>query len=394
MNENISFPLRYFLCFFLYLVFFLPAIGEAHWADDANYPKWAQRGRIVYLYEIAFRKNLDESLTTVEDMKAEGVTPYIHAFTPHWPRSDDQTGLQRLKSMGIPVDVRVEGSLFFENEIIDRWAFVHGEFRPGGWWYNHAWRTNFDWYRIWPESVRAATRKRNGDEKLSYAGHRVTVRREGSPFAPEHRAVRSQQIDWLLTGKDPIPHVPMRSYENPSDPMTPYPMLGQYGGLWYDNPSSAPSYDVASQEAWKRHFQEKFGQDLWDPPSHPDVNVRREWARFWGDAWADYYLWRKRYQNELLSDRGTPFCFTSGNFSFISHPHGTIEFYLGKKGVVDMLGPSEYRPAFNRGRFHFLTKTAMAATHGRPAGKFRCNGLSIAESLATAGTIVYWPSIG
>ena len=55
------------------------------------------------------------------------------------------------------------------------------------------------------------------------------------------------------------------------------------------------------------------------------------------------------------------------------------EFYLAKQGVVDMLGPSEYEPDFNRGRFHFLIKTALGATHGRPAGKFYANDLEIAH---------------
>jgi hypothetical protein len=185
----------------------------------------------------------------------------------------------------------------------------------------------------------------------------------------------------------------MRPYENrhAQDPKVPYPMLGHYSGLWYDNPCSAPSYDVASRVAWEKHFRDKFGVAIWDPPSHPDHNVRREWARFWAEAWTDYYLWRKQRQDELLRRRGRAFCHTAGNFSFISHPHGTIEFYLANRGIVDMPGPSEYVPGFCRGRFHFLIKTMLAVTHGRPGGKFYPNDLQIAESLAVAGTNTYRP---
>ena len=362
--------------------------ATAHWLDDPRYPEWAQRGRIVYLDHTAAT---EEDFALVERYKAEGATPFIHAFTPHWP--NDVQLVQRLVASDIPVDVRVEGSLFFEDDHVDRWAFVHGKFLPGGWWYNHVWRTNFDWYRLWPESLRATTRKRNGDEKLAYSGHPVTVRREGSPLAPEHRSVRGKQIAWLLAGVDPLPDVPMRPYENrmAKDPAVPYPMLGRYMGLWYDNPSCEPSYDMACRAAWEKHFKEKFGVELWDPPTHPDANVRREWARFWAEAWVDYYRWRKQYQDELLQRRGRPYCFTSGNFSFISRPNGTAEFYFAKRGVVDMLGPSEYTTTFNRGRFHFLIKTALAASHGRPAGKFYPNDLQIAESLAVSGTNTYRP---
>jgi len=365
------------------------ALAEAHWVDDPRYPIWAQRGRIIYLDHTGAN---ERDLAIVERLKAQGATPFIHAFTPHWPH--DAQIVERLERGGIPVDVRVEAGLFFEDDHVDRFASIHGRFLPGGWWYNHAWRTNYNWYRYFPESVRGTTRKRNGEEKLAYAGHRVTVRREGSPLAPEHRGARAKQIEWLLTGADPLPQVPLRPYENPSakDPKVPYPMAGHYSGLWYDNPCSAPSYDVASRAAWERHFREKFGAELWDPPSHAHGAVRREWARFWAEAWADYYLWRQRLQNELLRKRGKPFCLTAGNFSFISHPHGTIEFYLAKRGIVDMPGPSEYVPGFCRGRFHFLIKTMLAATHGRPAGKFYPNALQVAESLAVCGTNTYRPA--
>ncbi|HPD17113.1 MAG TPA: hypothetical protein PLE19_19390 [Planctomycetota bacterium] len=366
----------------------VPHLVQGHWLDDPRYPDWAQRGRILYLDGT---RATEEHLALVERYKAQGATPFIHAFTPHWP--DDAAVVERLDKAGIPVDVRVEGSLFFEDDHIDRFAFIHGRFLPGGWWYNHAWRTNYDWWRLFPESIAATTRRRNGDEKLGYAGHRVTVRREGSPLAPEHRSVRARQIAWLLAAIDPLPSVPMRPYENPhaKDPKAPYPMLGHYAGLWYDNPGSAPSYDVASRAAWEKHFREKFGVEIADPAAHPDPNVRREWARFWADAWADFYLWRKAYQNELLAKRGKPFCHTAGNFSFIAQPHGTAEFWFAKRGCVDIFGPSEYVPEWCRGRFHFLIKAAMAASHGRPAGKFYPNDLQIAESLAVCGTNTYRP---
>jgi len=362
--------------------------AHAHWLDDPRYPDWAQRGRMIYLDHTMAN---ERDLAIVERLKAEGATPFIHAFTPHWP--DDATVVARLEKAGIPVDVRVEASLFFEDDHVDRFAFIHGRFLPGGWWYNHVWRTNYDWWRVFPESIRATTRRRNGDEKLGYAGHHVTVRREGSPLAPEHRGARGKQIAWLLARVDPLPNVPMRPYENQhaKDPKVPYPMLGHYSGLWYDNPSSAPSYDVASRAAWEKHFLQKFGVEIPDPAAHPDPAVRREWARFWAEAWANYYLWRKAYQNELLAKRGKPFCHTAGNFSFISHPHGTAEFYFAKRGCVDMFGPSEYVPTWCRGRFHFLIKAAMAATHGRPAGKFYPNDMQIAESLALCGTNTYRP---
>jgi len=364
------------------------SVARAHWVDDPRYPDWAQRGRIIYLDHTMAN---ERDLAIVERLKAQGATPFIHAFTPHWP--DDMAVVERIDRDGIPVDVRVEGSLFFEDDHIDRFAFIHGKFLPGGWWYNHAWRTNYNWWRDFPESIRATTRRRNGDEKLGYAGHHVSVRREGSPLAPEHRSVRAKQIAWLLNAIDPLPNVPMRPYENmgAKDPKIPYPIIGHYSGLWYDNPSSAPSYDVACRLAWEKHFREKFGVELWDPASHPDPAVRREWARFWGEAWADYFLWRKACQNECIAKQGKPFCLTAGNFSFISQPHGTLEFYLAKKGVVDMFGPSEYVPEFCRGRFHFLIKAAMAATHGRPAGKFYPNDMQIAESLALDATNTYRP---
>lgn len=369
------------------LLLALPA-ARAHWLDYPRYPDWAQRGRMIYLDGT---RATEEHLALVERYKAQGATPFIHAFTPHWP--DDPAIVARLERAGIPVDVRVEGSLFFEDDHIDRFAFIHGRFLPGGWWYNHAWRTNYDWWRLFPESIAATTRRRNGDEKLAYAGHYVTVRREGSPLAPEHRSARAKQIAWLLAGVDPLPNVPMRAYENPraKDPKVPYPMLGHYAGLWYDNPSSAPSYDVASRVAWEKHFKEKFGVEIADSAGHPDPAVRREWARFWADAWADYYLWRKQLQDDLLRKRGKPFCHTAGNFSFISQPHGTAEFWFARRGCVDMFGPSEYVPEWCRGRFHFLIKAAMAASHGRPAGKFYPNDLQIAESLAVCGTNTYRP---
>ncbi|MBM4030584.1 MAG: hypothetical protein FJ291_02225 [Planctomycetes bacterium] len=372
----------------LFLAFGFAPSAWAHWLDDPRYPDWAQRGRIIYLDAT---RATEEHLALVERLKAQGATPFIHAFTPHWP--DDAAVVARLGRAGIPADVRVEGSLFFEDDHIDRFAFIHGRFLPGGWWYNHAWRTNYDWWRLFPESVRATTRRRNGDEKLGYAGHHVTVRREGSPLAPEHRSARAKQIAWLLAGVDPLPDVPMRPYENQhaKDPKAPYTMPGHYSGLWYDNPGSAPSYDVASRAAWEKHFKEKFGVEIPDPAGHPDPAVRREWARFWADAWADYYLWRKAYQNELLAKRGKPFCHTAGNFSFISQPHGTAEFWFAKRGCVDMFGPSEYVPEWCRGRFHFLIKAAMAASHGRPAGKFYPNDMQIAESLALCGTNTYRP---
>jgi len=365
------------------------SVVDAHWTDDSRYPAWAQRGRIIYLDGTQAN---EQDLAIVEQLKAQGATPLIHAFTPHWP--NDPALVQRLERAGIPVDVRVEGSLFFEDDHIDRFAFVHGNFRPGGWWYNHVWRTNYDWWNCFPESMRATTRRRSGDEKIAYLGHRVTSRREGSPLAPEHRSPRAKQIAWLLSGVDPMPDVPLRPYENQQakDPKVPYPMLGFYSGLWYDNPSTGTSYDPASRAAWQKHFREKFGVDIWDPPSHPDVNVRREWGRFWGDAWAQFYLWRRQLQNDLLRQRGKPFCHTGGNFSFISSPHGTSEFYLAKRGIVDMPGPSEYVPDFCRARFHFLIKTMLAATHGRPAGKFYPDDLHIAETLAVAGTSTCRPA--
>ncbi len=366
----------------------LPQLARGHWLDDPRYPDWAQRGRLIYLDQT---RATEEHLALVERYKAQGATPFIHAFTPHWP--DDIAIVQRLDKAGIPVDVRVEGSLFFEDDHIDRFAFIHGRFLPGGWWYNHAWRTNYDWWRLFPESIAATTRRRNGDEKLAYAGHHVTVRREGSPNAPEHRSVRAKQIAWLLAAVDPLPNVPMRPHENQraKDPKLPYPMLGHYWGLWYDNPSSAPTYDVASRAAWEKHFKEKFGVEIADPAAHPDPNVRREWARFWADAWADYYLWRKQLQDDILRKRGKPFCHTAGNFSFIAQPHGTAEFWFARRGCVDLFGPSEYVPEWCRGRFHFLIKAAMAASHGRPAGKFYPNDMHIAESLAVCGTNTYRP---
>jgi len=371
-----------------FLLCWVPAVVMAHWVDDPRYPDWAQRGRIIYLDGT---RADDKDLAIVERLKAEGATPFIHAFTPHWP--DDAKIVERLDKAGIPVDVRVEAALFFEDDHVDRFASIHGKFIPGGWWFNHAWRTNYDWYHCFPESIGGTTRRRNGDEKLGYAGHRVTVRREGSPLAPGHRSARAKQIAWLLAGVDPLPDVPMRPYENnqAKDPKVPYPMLGHYSGLWYDNPCHAPTYDVASREAWEKHLRARFGVEVWDPPSHPDPNVRREWARYWGEAWADYYLWRKQLQDDLLRKRGKPLCLTAGNFSFISQPHGTIEFYLAKRGIVDMPGPSEYVPDFCRGRFHFLIKTMLAATHGRPAGKFYPNDMQIAESLAVCGTNTYRP---
>ncbi len=370
------------------LVFLALPAAHAHWLDDPRYPEWAQRGRIVYLDAT---RATEEHLALVERFKAQGATPFIHAFTPHWP--DDAAVVARLDKAGLPVDVRVEGSLFFEDDHIDRFAFIHGKFLPGGWWFNHAWRTNYDWYRVFPESIAATTRKRNGEEKLGYAGHHVTVRREGSPIAPEHRSVRARQIAWLLAAVDPLPNVPMRPYENQhaKDPKAPYPMLGHYSGLWYDNPGSAPSYDVASRIAWEKHFRDKFGAEIPDPAAHPDPAVRREWARFWADAWADFYLWRKQLQDEILRKRGKPFCHTGGNFSFIAQPHGTAEFWFARRGCVDMFGPSEYVPEWCRGRHHFLIKAAMAATHGRPAGKFYPNDMQIAESLALCGTNTYRP---
>jgi hypothetical protein len=376
---------RSLLCLLLLPV----APAAAHWVDDPRYPDWAQRGRIVYLDGT---EASDKDLGAVERLKAHGATPLIHAFTPHWP--NDLDVVERLRRSGIPVDVRVEASLFFEDDHIDRFAFIHGKFLPGGWWFNHAWRTNYDWWRVFPESVRATTRKRNGDERLGYAGHHVTSRREGSPLAPEHRNTRAKQIQWLLTGADPLPHVPLRPYENnyAKDPRVPYPMLGAYAGLWYDNPSSGTSYDPSCREAWERQFREKFGEEIRDPPTHANPAVRRQWAKFWGDAWAEYYLWRKQLQDRILRERGGPFCHTAGNFSFISQPHGTAEFYLAKRGAVDMPGPSEYVHDYCRGRFHFLIKTMLAATHGRPAGKFYPNDLQIAESLAVCGTNTYRPA--
>lgn len=377
------------LVLWLFLVASLIPRASGHWVDDPRLPDWAQRGRTVYLD--ATQPN-EKDLALLESYKAQGATPFVHAFTPHWP--NDKALVERLRSQGIPVDVRVEAALFFEDDHIDRFAWLGGKFQLGGWWMNHAWRTNYNWWYYFPESVRATTRRRNGDEKLGYSGHHVTVRREGSPIAPEHRSTRAKQIAWLLSAKDPIPEVPMRPNENPyaKDPKMPYPMLGAYSGLWYDNPSSGTSYDPACRMAWERHFREKFGVEIWDPPSHPDPNVRREWGRFWAEAWTQYYLWRKQLQDDLLKRQGKPLCHTSGNFSFVSHPHGTSEFYFAKRGIVDMPGPSEYVPEYCGGRFHFLIKAMLAATHGRPGGKFYPDDLHIAESLAVAGTNTYRPA--
>ena len=367
------------------------SFARAHWRDDPKYPKWAQRGRILFLED---SRTDEATFSLLARYIAQGATPFIHAYTPHWP--NDIAIVKKLEKMGIPGSVRVEGSLFFGDDHIDRFAFIHGtvtaeKFRVGGWWYGLAWRTNYNWYEIWPETMLGTARMRNGDEKLAYRGAHVRVRREGSPFAPQHRVARAKQTEYILTGVDPIPNVPMRAYENvrAKNPKVPYPRLGHYTGLWYDNPGSEPSYDLASKAAWQKHFKEKFGKALWDPAGHPDANVRREWARFWADAWVDYFLWRKELQDGIMRKRGMKYCFTGGNFSRLSRPNGTSQFYMAKKGIVDLFGPAEYPATWNRGRCHFILKAILAATHGRPGGKFVPSNYSVAESLAVCGCNAY-----
>lgn len=374
--------------------------AEARWEERANdLPAWAQRGRIIFL-----RHDGNQTPPAFDRWQ-----PVLHL---HGARNVNAAAVADRKARHVPMSLRLEATMFFGDDRAVRKVAARAFYG----WTEHTWYWQYNWWVRDPGFRQAVLIKRDGQPMIEYWGNSMTEREAGNPLHPLLRRMRSEVSQAVLT-----PRPDPKSPSNPRYPKFPYgsnqyqkydlddvtfgrdetreyyPVFGHLSMLWYDNPVFWADSSEHSQAIWKEHFREKFGTPIPDPASHPNDLVRREWTRFWADAYgrylSEYYACHQRNVAETAVPETTralngKLHVTVGmNASPVSSPWGAQYLYLfNHHAVSDFPGLLvEYYPLFTQGKFAPMIKFAMASMRGRPTGGATTNVLHEAEALALNG---------
>jgi len=380
------------ICGFISL---LSAQAYAHWEEEADeLPDWAQRGRIIFT-------RLDDTDLPPE---CKDWRPVIHL---HGARASGARVAMR-KALRIPTSLRLEATMFFGD---DRAVKKIKQRAPHGW-REHSWYWQYNWWIRDPLFLQAALIKRDGARMIEYWGNSMTEREAGNPLHPLMRRMRKEISTAVLTPHDPskpdnpfYPAFPYTPFDDTNfgakEPFEYYPVFGHLSMLWYDNPVFWADSSEHSQKIWKEHFRNVFGHEIADPASHPSELVRREWTKFWADAYGDYLDDYYKFHQENVLESAVPETTTAlngkrhltvgWNTSIVSTPWGAQALYLfSKHKCCDFPGLLvEYYPMFTQGKIAPLIKFSMASMHGRPTGGPTNNPLWEAEALATNGANAY-----
>jgi hypothetical protein len=377
----------------------------AHWdKQEDELPEWGQRGELVFSY---FDGEAVSSNTVYWKMVAH----------LHGPRVIDDAMVQKRVEMGIPNNCRLEAVMFFgTDDIVKRQQGLYKNARVR---FDHDWYWHLNWFARDPKFKEAALIMRDGRPMIEYKGHKLTEREMGNPLSPMLWRMREEQSRAVLTPHDPyspanaiypnLPYTPENDDINfgthTNKPFEYYPVFGYLCSLWYDNPQIWEDSSELSQAAWRKHFKEKFGVEIVDPASHPNDLVRREWSRFWMDAYGQYFEKYFGFHQANIKNcspkikplttalNGQQVCPVMLNASKGTHPWGANQAYLFNryKGFSYPGVLCEYSEDCTYGKAIMTIKFAMAFMHGRPTGSYGGGrNVNIAESLAANGAITVY----
>jgi len=381
-------------------------LAAGGWETQADeLPDWAQRGRMIHI-------------RTGGDLRPEYAQwrPVLHFHGAAYSAPDT---IAERKKHRIPTSVRMEAVMFFgTDEILQRIAEKYGQ--PVAH-VEHTWYWQHSWFLRDPKFRQAALRRRDGEMMIEYYGNAITERKMGNPLSPMLHRMRREQSEAVLTPrKDPVSprnrFYPKHPYgvkkhgfnwddlglrKRGRNKALYYPLFGHLAMLWYDNPNMWADFSDASRQAWEAHFAKTFGRAVAAPARHPDDRVRREWKRFWIDAYGDYFeLYYRAHQKNIQKTKvpetaraldGSLHCVVGLNASPVSFMWGADWLYLfAHRTVSDYPGMLvEYPTWYSHGKRAPVIKTAMSAMHGRPTGGAWTRQTVDAECLACNGTNAY-----
>jgi hypothetical protein len=371
-------------------MYIIPQQAQARWAEQEDeLPAWAQRGRIMFL-----RWDDKPLLPEFKDWR-----PIIHL---HGARNPGSLVAERAK-LHIPTSLRIEAEMFFGDDrgVKKSVALLGGQGSR-----EHTWYWQYNWWVRDPAFHDAALLKRDGQPMIEYWHNRYSERETGNPLNPLLRRMRREISQAVLTPHDPsspenslypaFPYTPFDTYTG-KEPYEYYPVFGHLSMLWYDNPTFWADSSPYSQKIWRAHFKEKFGVDIADPASHPNELVRREWVRFWAEAYGSYLDDVYRYHQENVKRsvvpetttalNGQPHLTVGLNASLTGTPWGAQMLYLFQHHkIADYPGMLvEYTTQFTRGKRAPQIKFSMASMQGRPTGGAHEGQTLEAEALALNG---------
>ncbi|MBI2193186.1 MAG: hypothetical protein HYU36_14495 [Planctomycetes bacterium] len=380
-------------------------VACARWEEEAReLPAWAQRGRIIFL----------RSDGQVPEPLSEMLSQWQPVMHLHGARSPGEWVVRR-KALGIPTSLRLEAVMFFGDDRCVQKVYQtasHG-------WVEHTWYWQYNWWVRDPAFRQAALVRRDGRPMIEYWGNARTEREAGNPLSPlllrmreeVSQAVLTLRQDAASTGNPLYPQFPYGSNRfgdvdfddsrlgrGPSREY--YPVFGHLSMLWYDNPTYWADCSEDSQKQWQEHFKKVFDMAIADPASHADELVRREWVRFWAEAYGRYLDRYYEFHQQNIQKTGVPetctaldgrrHCTVGMNGSAVSSPWGAQELYLFHyhKGSDYPGMLVEYYPIFTAGKSAPLMKWAMASKRGRPTGNASSSYIHDGEALALNAAIV------
>ncbi|HNQ35625.1 MAG TPA: hypothetical protein PKN80_06125 [bacterium] len=379
-----------------------PRPAAAHWevqADDL--PAWGQRGRLTWAYH--------DSNPTTPEMARWPLVTHLHG-----PRPVTGAIVNERVRQGIPINLRLEAIMFFGTDSIVRRQL--DVYKGNRYRVDHDWYWQFNWFSRDPKFREAATVLRDGRLMVEYLGNNLTEREMGNPLSPMLLRMREEQSRAILGRHDPaspanpvypqFPYTPENddvSFGKKGAPYAYYPSFGYISSVWYDNPQLWADASEFSQRVWKGHFKEKFGLEIADPASHPSELVRREWRRFWADAYGRYFEQYRNFHQENIRNsapeiiplttalNGRRVCPVMLNASKLSHIWGANQLYIfNRYRASDYPGVQcEFEERFTGGRHALPIKFGMASMHGRPTGKHGTNARAEGEALALNGNHSY-----